>query len=98
MIWLPKPGELLLAFPSDLTASWATGAAGESPAFECVVKVYLWLGDTLRLVDEGGGGSPDTVKASSAVAAARCAIEWTTDVSMVALVLVEELWKKCLSF
>ena len=50
------------------------------------------VGDTLRLVDEGGGGSPETVKASSAVAAANCAIEWATEVSMVALVLVDELW------
>ena len=44
--------------------------------------MYLWFGETLRLV-EVGGGRPDTDRASSAVAAARRAIDGTADVSMV---------------
>jgi hypothetical protein len=43
-------------------------------------------------VDEAGGGSPDTDKASSAVAAARFGIEGTIGVSMVIAVFADELF------
>ena len=88
---LPKPGELVTwRFPaacaSDRALSWDTGASGNSPPGDAGVIVYLWVGDTLRLVDEAGGGRPDTDNASSAVAAAKCAIDGTTEVSIVAKV------------